>query len=187
MDPLRVCQTMLMLLQKLKENNLGIEEHAAVLRQLWDSLSGGLKTMESRHIAGHPEVARQCLVMINSLDLSAPSDSEDEQTFVAWARQFPHAKSLFPDPFITSLSKFLPAQDDVKFSHRLRRIRFFSDTLQVPNATGDKKKDSGKIESAKSTKSTNSTKEPSASPSRPTSSTVASKSSSSESTNSPTK
>lgn len=123
MDPLRVCQTMLMLLQRLKDRHLSINEHAAVLKQLWDSLGGGLETVQSRHIEGHPEVAKQCLEMINSLDISTPSNAEDEQAFATWAREFPHAMSLFPDPFITSLSRFLPPGDDITFSHRLRRIR----------------------------------------------------------------
>jgi hypothetical protein len=132
MDPLRVCQTILMLLQKLRDHKLDVTEHAAVLGKLWDSLGGGLETVESRHIAGHPQVARQCLEMIDKLDISVPLKSADEGASATSAHEFRHKKSLFPDHLIISLSHFLPPEEDVTFSPRLRQIKLLDETSAEP-------------------------------------------------------
>jgi hypothetical protein len=123
MDPLEACRTLLRLLKTMKSRNLPIDEYSYLLSRVWWDIDDGLRVVASRHYDGHPELAKNCLVLIDCLDISPPLTGQDDDAFAAWANEFPESESWFPDTLINALAQFLPPTE-VTASHRLRRLRY---------------------------------------------------------------
>ena len=100
---------------------------------LWPSVKKGMEIVAARlgQHRGHPEIARSCLELIDTFDISSTPDYEDDDAFLAWADNFDEDESLVPDACIRMLGRFLPGADDVK-SYRLRRTRRM-DAQRVPS------------------------------------------------------
>lgn len=93
-------------------------------------------TADLQDYDAHRDVARRCLELINTLDLSAPSLDSDssEEAFIAWAERFRERKSMFPDSFIDALRRFIPFGGDTSFSHRVRRYEYYEQLENMSQA-----------------------------------------------------
>lgn len=113
------------MLHLLQQNNKLLENYGYILFDFWDGITRGLDVVVHRHYDHHPELAKQCLQLINTLDYHPPTNA-DEETFATWARAFPVDESFYPDNVVTALSSFLPPEDAM-FCHRVRRLRILKD------------------------------------------------------------
>lgn len=127
LDPLETYHMVLRALQKATEDKgkASVEDlWRLVHRKLWPSVENGMKIVAGRvklH-RGHPEIARRCLALIDTLDVSSVPDYEDEGAFAAWEAAFDESETVVPDDCIRVLARFLPSANDIK-SYRLRRVR----------------------------------------------------------------
>jgi hypothetical protein len=122
-DPLEACRMLLHVLKAMKDRNLPIDEYSDLLSQVWWDVDDGLRIVASRHYDAHPNLAKHCLLLIDSLDISPPPAGQDDAAFARWANEFPESESWFPDTLINALARFLfPVE--LTASHRLRRLRY---------------------------------------------------------------
>jgi hypothetical protein len=122
-DPLEACRMLLHVLKAMKDRNLPIDEYSDLLSQVWWDVDDGLRIVASRRYDDHPDAAKDCLVLIDSLEILSPPTGQDDDAFARWANEFPESESWFPDTLIRALARFSPPIE-LTDSHRLRRLRY---------------------------------------------------------------
>jgi hypothetical protein len=114
---------LLRVLKAMKDRNLPIDGYSDLVSQVWWDVDNGLRIVASRHYDGHPDAAKDCLMLIDSLEILPPPTGQDDDAFARWANEFPESKSWFPDNLIRALARFSPPIE-MTASHRLRRLRY---------------------------------------------------------------
>lgn len=125
-DALEACHLFIRLIATMKGLHMAIDTTTAnELRDLFRTADKGLHAAaRARKMQeGYIELAKDCLQLINSLDILPPPSHGDEAAYIAWSHSFPARETLFPDTFIEHLAAFLPKDADLTFSHRMRRLQ----------------------------------------------------------------
>ncbi|KAI0695244.1 hypothetical protein BC835DRAFT_1347587 [Cytidiella melzeri] len=121
LDPLKSCHVLLRSLCAMREHGSPIDDHRDLLWNIWGAVCQALPVAR-RHIGCQSDIAKDCLKLIDSLDISQPPDGEDTPAYRSWVQTFAESASLFPDTLIKGLMSFLASDEDTTFSHRARRL-----------------------------------------------------------------
>lgn len=119
-DPLAGCLLQLRIVQRIKERGEMHAGYMGIWTAMWRDFVPGLKVVAARTYAGHREMAKACLELIDLLEPHIPNGTLGRQ---------PAPSLTFGDDLVRALTMFLPA-GEASFSPHVRR-------LSSPTLVGD--------------------------------------------------